>query len=113
MEGFQQVRRRKPRKIIIGSSTSGGLSVAPKQGHIHIWRLATDTTISTLEKYIGNKTPSTKVECEQLNARGPYASFKITVDDSMMEELMNPEFWPTGTAIDRFLPRRPLPPRLT
>lgn len=111
-EGFQEVRRRKPRKILVGNNNAGGLSVAPKQAYIHIWRLAKDTTVEYLVTYIKQKIPGTEVECEKLNARGPYASFKVTVNDSLLEHLMNPECWPAGCAIDRFFNRRPNTPRL-
>lgn len=57
--------------------------------------------------------PDLKVNCERLNARGNYSSFKLTTEETALNDMLQPEFWPSGVAVGRFLIRRPKLPSLT
>lgn len=112
-DGFQVVNRRKPRKFIIGKKQDNGLLVAQKEVHLHIWRLYPSTTVDDLTNYIKKSLPNLELTCSALKARGNYASFKVTTLESAYEDLISPDFWPNGVAIDRFFVRSPPAPKLT
>lgn len=110
---FQVVRRRRPRTVIIGNKADESLIVAEKQGYLHLWRLSPETKEDDVVNYCQRMIPNLKINCERLNARGDYSSFKLTTGETVLNDMMKPEFWPAGTAIDRFFNRRPNPPKLT
>lgn len=60
-------------------------------------------------KYIKKSKPECDVKCERLNARGNYSPFRVKINEAIMNELMSPEFWPKGVAIDRFFRRSNYP----
>lgn len=110
---FQVVRRRRPRTVVIGNKTDETLTVAEKQAYLHLWRLSPETKEDDVVNYCQRMIPNLKINCERLNARGDYSSFKLTTGETVLNDMMKPEFWPAGTAIDRFFNRRPNPPKLT
>lgn len=112
-DSFQVVNRRKPRKFIIGKKQDDGLLVAQKEVHLHIWRLSPSTTEDDLTNYIKKSLPDLEIACSALKARGNYASFKVTTLESAYDDLISPDFWPNGVAIDRFFNYRSPAPKLT
>lgn len=107
-DGFTFVKSRRRRNIIFGNKIDNDLEVAVKEVDLHIWRLAPNVTEQDVVKYI-KKSKDEDVNCERLNARGNYSSFKVTIKETSMADLMSPEFWPEGVAIDRFFRRKRFP----
>lgn len=112
-DAFHVVRhKRQKRNFVVGTKLNTGLGVAEKEVYLHVWRLHASTTEEDILQYIQSGQPGIKVKCERLNARANYSSFKLVTSESAYGELTDPEFWPVGVAIDRFLIRRPSFPKV-
>lgn len=99
--------KRKVKVPIIGSNcdTQGKVRAVEKQDWIFISRLATDVTDSDLQKYLLDN--DVKGECVELKARySTYKSFKVGVPANLTSKLLNPTFWPKGTLVRKFTPKR-------
>lgn len=100
----QSRKRKQPRrKPIVGCSTNTTLLQAvPKTAYLHVYRLSPNTTIEALEQHLQMKIPVSSVE--KLNSRQPllYSSFKVSVDHTHLEEMMNPTIWPNRAYVNRF-----------
>jgi hypothetical protein len=85
-----------------GSAESCPISAVKRKAHLHVWRLDMGTTKEALSNYLLEQH-NLSVEIEKLNARGPYASFRVTTDYENMSMLENPSIWPQNTAISKFI----------
>lgn len=89
---------------IIGTQENSSLHVVPKKlvAHLHVTRLSPETTITDLQDFLSQH--STDVTIEKLNSKKPevYSSFKITLPSGQLDKVMNPTFWPSGVAVNRF-----------
>lgn len=109
-DSFQVVmNRRKKRNFATGTKLNTNLTAADKEIYLHVWRLNPKTNEADVIAYIESSKPGMQVQCEKLNARGNYSSFKVTALESTGKELLEPEFWPVGVVVDEFLNRRPRP----
>lgn len=63
-------------------------------------------TSHEVKDYLRMKFP--EVEVEKMESRFPklYSSFKITIDETNIDEAMNPELWPEGAMVNRFFHQR-------
>ena len=88
------------------------LMVAKKMKHIHLFYLAKGTSVEQVLKYIRMCYADADVEAELLLTRGDYASFKLRVPEELFDPLMDPQFWPTGAAVNGWRFRRAAAPSL-
>ncbi|KAK9754986.1 hypothetical protein QE152_g786 [Popillia japonica] len=67
-------------------------------------KLDKDTSVNDIQGYLKSKNFK-DIICEKLASKHPdeYASFKISVPITILEEIKSPNLWPVGTCIDRFL----------
>lgn len=94
--------RRRSRKFGTGDASLGcPFKAIQRKAHIHVWRLEPQTKDKEIKDYLEQKLNS-PVIVETLNARGPYASFKITVDFPMLSQVLDLSLWPENAEIDRF-----------
>ena len=107
----QVVRKRKQRSTpVIGSGVVTDaspitLKVAERPERrvwLHVWRLDKEVTEDQVVSYLTSKKGEYRFTCDKLQARGEYSSFKIGAHPDLLDELMLPDFWPTGTAVSRF-----------
>lgn len=75
---------------------------AEKIAHLHVWRLDKNTSLEDMKNYVQHKFEDVPVEVEKLNAKGNYASFRVSANFSVLDKLQNPENWPKNVAINRF-----------
>lgn len=73
---------------------------------LHVWRLHKDTTCEELVQFLKNSIPEAVFACEKLNAKGPYASFKVGVNRTLVKDLLVPSFWPENVAVNKFFWKR-------
>jgi hypothetical protein len=84
--------------------------VAKKRSLLHVWRLSKEVTSDDVLAYVKERIPvANTITCDSLNARGDYSSFKLGLCSSIEATLMDPKFWPAGTAIKRFFQQRTKP----
>ncbi|CAG9825631.1 unnamed protein product [Phaedon cochleariae] len=106
---WEQVRNRRGRKhrVIIGKNTENNLvKGVPKFTTLHVSRINKDTTSEALTELLHKHFP--EATCEAMNSRYPdsYSSFKVKIRNDNFNKAMDPEVWPYGTCISRFLERR-------
>ena len=99
-------KQKKSRSIntIVGKSKEySTVKTIPKFIHLHVYRLSPDTTEDNLRTLLLNKFP--EVMCEKMLSKHPkvYSSFKVSVYETHHDLIMNPEVWPTGACVNRFL----------
>lgn len=106
---WTEVVRKKPKRVVVvgnkldKENKSINLQGIPKSVSLHVFRLAPDTTVDQVIEYLKPNFP--EITCEALNSRQPeiYASFKINVNEANVNDIMNPDIWPTNACIRRFL----------
>ena len=110
-EDWQTVKQRKKKRAlstIIGKNENcGSLKAVPKYTHLHVFRLSPDTTPDNLRNLLNGKFPEVLVEKMASKHPVQYSSYKVSVFDNNYQEVTNPEMWPTGVCINRFLYLRP------
>lgn len=102
------------RNIIKGTATSSILKSAKFYSHIHLYGLDIGTTCEEITKNLENHNiPETL--CEKMNAKHPdlYSSFKVSIPTIQLKDALNPEIWPSGVKMNRFLARRQQKPQVT
>ena len=84
------------------------LKAVPSYGYLHVYRLHPDTTEENLKSYLTSKNIKDTV-CTKVTSKHPeeYASFKLAFEITDLDTLQKPNFWPTGTRINRFFHRIP------
>lgn len=90
-------------KGIIGANKGNTcLKAATKTFQIFVSRLHPSTTTTDLQTYLNTNFPESK--CEELRSKFPdhYKSFKISIDELHREQVMDPNFWPSGIFINKF-----------
>nr|CAI5832895.1 unnamed protein product [Callosobruchus analis] len=101
---WQEVRpKHKRRNIVVGKNEKSAIKGTPKITYLHVYRVSPNTTADDMLNMLKPKFP--EATCELLNSKHPeeYASFKVGLYESHFEAAMNPEVWPTGTYVNRFL----------
>ncbi|KAK9751967.1 hypothetical protein QE152_g4611 [Popillia japonica] len=101
-------RRRNQQRTIQGTASPSMLKGATFFSHVHVFGLDTKTTTADVIDYLKTQNVD-QVTCEQMQSKYPeqYSSFKISVPSAKLKEVQNPEIWPTGVKINRFLFRIP------
>lgn len=102
-----------PRKLnkhsrgsIIGSGVSTNLdsfSAADRKIWIYVGRCKSSTTVEDVKKYLATKIPEADIDIEQLISKGSNNSFKIGANENFKNVLYNPDFWPSGILVKRFV----------
>lgn len=103
--------KKRPNVPIIGTARANDekkhLSAVQRKAWLHVWRASPETTTEDIHGYLKNKKIQNEVIVEKLISKGNYASFKVGVNFENLNQLMDPDFWPTGIAINRFFHYRP------
>ena len=106
-------RRNETRRkhVIQGSRAFGNIRGAPEPlRHAFIYRVSDETTTDKMHGHIREMgVDINSIECIS-NANARFKSFKVTTTVSKFDELFNPEMWPTGICVRKYIPpRRGLP----
>lgn len=95
------------RSSIVGTNNVvKSISAIPKKGYLHVYRLDAKTTVSGLKGYLKQTAPDIDFECELLKQSDLTASFKVMFPIVHVQSVYNPEIWPNGAAVRRFVFRR-------
>lgn len=100
-------RKRRKRDGVVGTGQSRvDVKTVPKKSLIYVSRFAPETTAESVRGIVSGLCP--EVECERVQSKYPqyYSSFKIAVNDSNKELIMDPEVWPSGIYINKFFRSR-------
>jgi hypothetical protein len=104
--GFREVSRsrRKQRKIVYGNAKNLSCSFKgiAKLCHIHVWKIQPMTTSEEdIRTFLANSV-SVEFDVMKLQAKGEYASFRVSILESYKEKLLSASFWPDGVAVRPF-----------
>lgn len=110
-DGFELPKRktRKPRSItnIVGvNNTSNSLQAAPRKAWYFLGRLKPNTESTEIIDYLNKKMPDTDIQCEKLISQGVNSCFKVGVDFEGREKIEDPNFWPIGVILRRYIFRK-------
>lgn len=80
------------------------IKATERKKHLHIWRLHPETSAEALSKYVENIC-GTDVVVEKINhkTKRDYASFRVTVPESVYKKLCQPEVWPVNTEFTEWI----------
>lgn len=106
---FIQVAHKKKKRqtTIFGTrNDSRMLQAAERKIWLFVGRLNQGTKADDVLKYLKNSYPNENFRCEPLETKGINSCFRLGANINLKSSLMDPEFWPTGTTVRRFLFRR-------
>lgn len=104
---FKRRRKSTSKSMVMGNNKqSDTIKGVPKYVELHVCRIDPGTTSEMLRKYL--ESSFSEVKCESLISRQPelYSSFKVSVYERNFQRAMDPNVWPEGALIGRFLYRR-------
>ena len=115
-DGFQQQRdarrrqnrQRAPRKLVYGSkdSTASSLRAGKRYKELFIFNLETTTSADDVTNFlVENDITVCDIDIQSKDS-APNRSFRLKVDTSDAEKLLNPEFWPAQIGIRPYYPAR-------
>lgn len=93
-------------KPVIGKNKST-IKTLEKKGHLHIYRLDSQTTTDELLQYLNKAAPDIPFQCELLKKTDDRASFRVSFPFEFLDRAYEPDLWPAGAAIRRFVFRKP------
>jgi hypothetical protein len=94
------------KNFMTGENTSSGIRASDRKKHLHVWRLALDTTVEQVETHVMNECGteiSVKVQKLKLKQERDYASFIIGVPENMLTVINQPRVWPHGAQFSEWL----------
>lgn len=108
-DNWTEVRRRnnntkyRNKMKIVGNNKEDTVKGVPKSVELHVYRVEKDATVESFTKLVRKNFP--EATCEILNSKHPdlYKSFKVTILEENFRKSMNPDLWPHGSCISRFL----------
>lgn len=95
-----RLTRKKP---IIGASKNTDIQAVQKMGYLHVYRLHKDTTTELLHDFLKRTAPKIDFRCEELKKTEKSASFKVAFPITNVNDVYDPEIWPAGSAVRRFM----------
>ncbi|XP_073959990.1 uncharacterized protein [Choristoneura fumiferana] len=80
------------------------IKATERKKHLHVWRLHPETSSEALSSYL-NTICGSDVVIEKINhkTKRDYASFRITVAESVYNKLCQPEVWPVNTEFTEWI----------
>lgn len=106
-EWNEVVKKRRKRSVVVGNNTASiSVKGVPRTVDLHVYRVDPQTTVEELTDFLKPNFP--EVVCESLQPKYPdlYTSYKVTIFDENFKKAMDPQFWPKGACIQRFLVMR-------
>lgn len=105
---------RNNKRIVIGCNKNDSIQAVPKQGYLHVYRMERNTTEENLLKYLKVTAPEINFQCELLKSTDKACSFKVNFPMDHVNKVYEPEIWPTGAAVKRFVfPKQHFLPKTT
>lgn len=115
LDGFQEPshvirdRRRQDnrrKRVVQGSKSGGRIRGAPSHRDVFVYRLLPETTTDLLTKHIEDEGISVhNIDCIS-NPNAKYKSFKVQINLADNDKMFNPDMWPEGIRVRKFIPPR-------
>lgn len=111
--GFSVVSRRKRgrRPTVMGSrklepSDDNSFTGADRRIWLYVGKTSTHTTEEVVHDYLRRSAGGEDFTVSKLSYKGTYPSFKVSAPFNLKEKLQDPNFWPSGVLVRRFLFKR-------
>lgn len=97
-------RKRRRRPTIQGKNTSSNLKGVAKMASIYLSRIDTGSTVESVTDHL-NENGFKNFDVKLANSKYPelYKSYVITVPETKLDEVKQPELWPEGACVGNFL----------
>lgn len=101
---FMEVKKRRKNKRIIGSQKSSALlKSAVRSADLYVGNCDLSVTEDRLSDYIYNQINARIEKCQELDAKyDHYRSFKVTLNITDREKLLDSKFWPEGIVCRKY-----------
>lgn len=96
----------RPLPVVVGSSDKITTLTGTKRAWFHLGKVKKGTTEHEVVNFVKDTFPDINVSVEKLDSKGPNDSFRLGVDFSRREDIMNCAAWPMNVTIKRFLFKR-------
>lgn len=104
-------KKSRKRKPIIGTNKNidhCNIKAIGKCEWVFVSRLAPEVSKDDLDKFLLDS--EVKAECIELRTKySSYKSFKVGVHSDLTSKLLSADFWPSGTLVREFVPKRSAP----
>jgi hypothetical protein len=103
--------KRNKNKPVIGTRNdeATGLKAAPRKTWLFITKTEKNTDVTTMNAHIESILKHKNFSCEEALSKHGNKNFKVSADFSEHHELINPENWPSGININRYIFRKSQP----
>ena len=92
------------RKPIIGSNKNiSSVKAVPKLGYLHVYRLNPSTTPQELCNFLSQTAAHIHFKCDSLFKNEKTCSMMVTFPINHVREVYNPDIWPDGALVNRFI----------
>lgn len=95
-------RTRPNQNILVGTGDSKSIQGAKKAWY-HLGKVKHGTTVEDVTSFLKTTFPNIKFDIEKLDTKGTNSSFKLGVDFSNKDEIINVSVWPKNVTLKRFL----------
>lgn len=96
-------KKGKKRNVIIGNKTNCEIKGAPEPNRdLFIFRLDSDTTDTSLRKYITEKGITVRELELKSNAEAKFKSYRLSVPKTQFAKLLDGDMWPEGVGVRKF-----------
>ena len=92
------------KKPVIGNNSSSSIKTVPKKGYLHVYRINADTQENDLTAHLKRVASHIDFKCIKLQKQNTLSSsFRVEFPISCCKEVYNPNLWPQGAAVKRFI----------
>lgn len=107
LEGWKTVDYRKKKHTnLTGSGTTTFFEAAEKQMWLYVGRTKPNTTVQMIINHLNHHFPNNIFSAEEIkkheNNKCPNKAFKIGADFALRDVLLQKEYWPANTIINRY-----------
>lgn len=102
--GWIGVHKKQKNKIIKGSASPGATQIeaCERWRYLHLYYVKVGTSEDQVKTHLKLISGSDDCMVESLNARGNYASYKLSVPDKLADSVMDPKYWPKNICIKQW-----------
>lgn len=100
-------KRNKKRSVVYGKKHDAHtVKGVPKFANLHVSRVNPENTAEDIENLLKENFPEVRAEIFRPKHPSAYSSFKVSVYHANLKKAMDPNIWPYGSCISRFLYRQ-------
>jgi len=95
--------RKKNGEVIVGSANEDGLLTGSKKAWYHLGKVKKGTSVQDVQSFLKKSFPDLEVLVDKLDSKGINDSFRLGVEFSKKDLILNSSMWPKNITLKRFL----------